>query len=79
MLSAAGWQFKLKNGASGRAGRHPDPTIMALDDRLADRKTHSHRGLLLYVGFLTFVQWWLAAPEWGDKLIQSEQVRGTGS
>src|SRR6516225_4485147 len=41
MLSA-GRQFKLKNRASARTGRHPDPTIVALDDRLADRKTHSH-------------------------------------
>src|SRR6516225_9321694 len=41
MLSA-GRQFKLKDRASGRTGRQPDPTIVALDDRLADRKTHSH-------------------------------------
>jgi len=32
----------LKDRASGRTSRQPDPTIVALDDRLADRKTHSH-------------------------------------
>ena len=41
-LSSADWQFKLKNRASGGAGRHPDPTIVAVDDRLTDRETHPH-------------------------------------
>jgi hypothetical protein len=34
---------------------------------------------LAWIGFSTFIQWWLATPDWGDKLIQSEQVGGTGS
>ena len=42
MLGAVGRQFKLKNRASRRTSRHPDPAMVALDDRLTDRKTHSH-------------------------------------
>src|SRR6516164_4490375 len=42
VMSAFGGKFKLKNRASGRTGRHPDPALVALDDRLADRETQSH-------------------------------------
>jgi hypothetical protein len=35
-------QFKMKDAPSGRINGHPDPTIVALDYRLTDRKTHSH-------------------------------------
>ena len=42
MLGAVGRYFKLKNRASGDTSRRPDPTIVALDDRLTDREAHSH-------------------------------------
>ena len=32
----------MKNCAPRDASRYPNPTLMALDDRLADRQTHSH-------------------------------------
>jgi hypothetical protein len=41
-LMAAGRQFKLKDRASGRTSRHPNLTTVALDDRPANGKTHTH-------------------------------------
>ena len=41
-IAGFGRQFKMENGASARPSRHPDPAVVALDDRTADRETHSH-------------------------------------
>jgi hypothetical protein len=36
-IASAQRQFKMKNRASGNTSRHPDPTIVAVDDRFTDR------------------------------------------
>ena len=41
-LANLGRQFKMENRASARPRRHPNPAAVALDDRTADRETHSH-------------------------------------
>ena len=41
-LANFGRQFKTENRASARPRRHPNPAAVALDDRTADRETHSH-------------------------------------
>src|SRR5215475_15274965 len=41
-LGRTGRQFKFKNGASRDGRRHPNPTAVALNDRLADGETHPH-------------------------------------
>ena len=42
LIDAVQRQCKMKNRASGRTSRHPYLTMVAFDDRLADRETHSH-------------------------------------
>lgn len=37
LIASAQRQFKMKNRASGNTSRHPDPTIVAVDDRFTDR------------------------------------------
>src|SRR6516162_8243213 len=41
-VASAPRQLKMKDRTSGDTNRNPDPTIVALDDRPADRETHSH-------------------------------------
>ena len=43
---AGRWQFELKDRASADSRRRPNPTVVAFDDRVADRKAHSHAMLL---------------------------------
>ena len=40
------WQFELENRPSVDAWRHPNPTVVILDDRMADGKSDSHPTLL---------------------------------
>src|SRR4051812_9801438 len=38
-------QLELEDRASGGARRHPDLSVVAFDDRMADRKSHPHTAL----------------------------------
>src|SRR5262245_30140292 len=40
------WQFELKDRTVDDGGRRPNPAVVALDDRVADGKAHTHSSCL---------------------------------